>query len=91
MLDHLCFLSMIFVYTESNTSTTTVSLLSSSLTHKNAKLEQKLNENGNKSQLFLNHWQLTDDDMGIVAQYLLFNNTVRLFITLTASTYIDLF
>jgi len=82
---------MIFVYTESNTSTTTVSLLSSSLTHKNAKLEQKLNENGNKSQLFLNHWQLTDDDMGIVAQYLLFNNTVRLFITLTASTYIDLF
>ena len=82
---------MIFVYTESNTSTTTVSLLSSSLKHKNAKLEQKLNENGNKSQLFLNQWQLTDDDMGIVAQYLLFNNTVRLFITLTASTYIDLF
>ena len=80
---------MIFVYTESNTSTTTVSLLSSSLKHKNEKLEQELNENGNKSQLFLDGWQLTDDDMGIVAQYMLFNNTVSLFITLTASTYID--
>ena len=82
---------MIFVYTESTTSNTTVSLLSTSLKHKNAKLEQKLNENGNKPLLFLDHWQLTDDDMGIVAQYLLFNNTVSLFITLTASTYIDLF
>ena len=82
---------MIFVYTESTTSNTTVSLLSSSLTYKNSKLEQTFNENTNKSELSLNRWQLTDDDMGIVAHYLLFTNTVSLFFILKASTYINLF
>jgi hypothetical protein len=43
---------------------------------KNAKLEQIINENKDKSTLDLSSTQLTDDCMAIVAYYLLKNNKV---------------
>jgi hypothetical protein len=57
---------------ESKTST----LLSSSPKYKNTKLEQKINENKDKSELWLNRLSLTDNDMEIVAYYLLQINKV---------------
>jgi len=57
---------------ESKTST----LLSSSPKYKNTKLEQKINENKDKSELWLNGLSLTDNDMEIVAYYLLQINQV---------------
>jgi hypothetical protein len=44
--------------------------------YKNEKLEQTINENKNKSELNLGRKELTDDDMAIVAYYLLRNNKV---------------
>lgn len=80
---------MILAYIESTTSTTTVSSLLSSLEYRNEELETKLNENTNKSEISLKSLRLTDDDMRILARYLLFTNTVSLFIILKACTYID--
>ncbi len=49
----------------------------SPLDYKNPRLEQTINENKNKSEIDLNSKKLTDDDMAIVAYYLLRNNKVR--------------
>ncbi len=58
------------------TTTTTPSVLVSPPKCKNAKLEQIINENKDKSTLDLSSTQLTDDCMAIVAYYLLKNNKV---------------
>jgi len=57
-------------------SKTTTGLLLSPPKYKNTKLEQKINENKNKSELWLNSLSLTDNDMQIVAYYLLQTNKV---------------
>jgi hypothetical protein len=45
--------------------------------HKNPKLEQTIKKNIEQSELSLNYESLTDDDMEIVAYYLLQNNQVN--------------
>jgi len=55
---------------------TTTGLLISPPKYKNTKLEQKINENKNKSELWLNSLSLTDNDVQIVAYYLLQMNKV---------------
>jgi hypothetical protein len=44
--------------------------------YKNAKLEQKINENKDKSELWLNSLSLNDNDMELVAYYLFQANMV---------------
>jgi hypothetical protein len=44
--------------------------------YKNAKLEQKINENKNASELDLSESEITDEDMEIVGYYALQNNKV---------------
>jgi len=56
---------------------TTTSLLSSPPKYKNTKLEQMINENKHKSSLKWDSQSLTDDDMAIIAYYLLQKNKVR--------------
>ena len=46
-------------------------------THKNQKLQQMINENKDKSVLYLSNEQFIDDDMEIVSFYLLRSNKVR--------------
>jgi hypothetical protein len=55
----------------------TTSQLSSSPKYKNPKLEQTIKKNIEESVLSLNDEGLTDDDMEIVAYYLLQNNQVN--------------
>jgi len=61
-------------YLESKTPTSLSS--SSSLKYENRELQQKINENKNESELNWGGENLTDDDMAIVAFYLLQNNKV---------------
>lgn len=44
--------------------------------YRNSKLEQKIKDNKDKTELYLNKLNLTDNDMEIVADYLLQNNQV---------------
>jgi cytochrome c553 len=70
----MCFnYSFLFLYP---TTAATPSLLASPPKHTNAKLEEIINKNKNESKINLNSKQLTDDDMAIVAYYLLKNNKV---------------
>lgn len=62
------------IYLESNTSTT--SLLSSPPTYKNSKLEEMINREKHESTIRWNYKQLSDNDMEIIAYYLLINNKV---------------
>jgi len=55
---------------------TTASLLSSPPKHKNPELQEKINEKKNKLYLRLARSNLTNEDMEIVAYYLLQNNKV---------------
>jgi hypothetical protein len=50
--------------------------LSSLPQYKNPGLEHKINENKDKLELYLSDQGLTDDDMEIVAYYVLKNNKV---------------
>ena len=45
--------------------------------YRNQKLEKMINDNKNESSVYLNSEKLTDQDMEIVAYYLLRKNTVR--------------
>ncbi len=70
----MCFnYSFLFLY---QPTAATPSILASPPKHKNAKLEQTINESKNKSELSLDQQGLTDDDMAIVAYYLLQHNKV---------------
>ncbi len=55
----------------------TTSQLPSPPRHKNPKLEQTIKKNIEQSELSLTYEGLTDDDMEIVAYYLLQNNQVN--------------
>jgi hypothetical protein len=55
---------------------TTARLLSSPPKHKNPELQEKINENKNELCLILERSNLTNEDMEIVAYYLLQNNKV---------------
>ncbi len=56
---------------------TATRLLLSPPEYKNPELEQKINENKNESSLYWGGEDLTDDDVAIIAYYLLQNNKVR--------------
>jgi len=55
---------------------TTASLLSSPPKHKNPELQEKINKNKNELDLSLGRSNLTNEDMEIVAYYLLQKNKV---------------